>query len=83
MPSWVIISQTVTAGGDPAQFHVDAIHEHEREVFLIAALRITGPDDNEMPRRLVGLGDTRARARVALDDAFTRYDSSYRLVPSR
>lgn len=83
MPTWVKIAPMMTAGGDPQQFFKDAIHEHEREVFIIGALRVSGGDDSAMPRRVVGMGPTREHARRSLEDALSRYDPTYRLVSSR
>jgi hypothetical protein len=83
MASWQVLSQTVTSSGDPQQFFVKPEDVSAIEMFVIAAVRVSGGNDARMPRRVIGTGHTRASARRSLDETLSGYDSSYRLVPSR
>lgn len=85
MATWVKLGQTITATGEPNQFFTGPSNSAYPggEVFLVAALRVSGGADGTMPRRLIGMGVTREAAGRSLDDAFSRYDPTYRLIPSR
>lgn len=76
MCDWVV--KGLNAGGDPEQYH-DA---DGNELFLLTALRVSGPSDDKMPRRVIGTGSTRDAARRSLGRALSRYDRTYWVVPS-
>ena len=75
---WKVMSQTVTASGDPQQF----FNEAGEEVFLIAYEREGGGGDSSIPRRVVGTDPVkRAAARLSANRAIRRYDRSPEVLP--
>lgn len=83
--NWKILSQTVTAGGDPREFMVGEFDGlGEERMFVIAAERMGGPDDTTgMPRRCMGTGSDRASARRSLEATIKACDPMGRIVPAR
>lgn len=81
---WKILSQTVTAGGDPREFIVgDTQAMSDKKLFIIGAERTGGPSDSRMPRRALGTGTDRASARRSLQATIIGYDPSYQLISAR
>lgn len=82
MPDWYVLSQTVTAKGEPREFatfgELEMVRQH-----AIAAERSKGGSDDRIPRRALGIGVTRAHARRSLVEIISAYDPSYRLLPPR
>ena len=82
MADWLVLSQTVTAGGFAHDFGVDMGGTLEK-LHIIAAERQGGGDDTVIPRRAAGLGADAQEARADLDETVSRYDPSGRVVFSR
>jgi hypothetical protein len=76
MPDWMVYGNLATAGNEPVRFH----DEHGKEVFAYGYIRISGPGDATMPRRVIGTGDTRASAATSAVRALRRHDSTYHVV---
>lgn len=77
MAEW--IRTFATATGDPMQ----CWDLNGEELFAIVFIRLTGGDDEKMPRRVIGTGRTRADAQASADHALSRYDDRHRVVPAR
>jgi hypothetical protein len=85
MSEWVVMSQTVTAGGHPREFAIGTLYtdggtwigpEYSRVWHVVAAERQGGPKDDVVPRRAMGIGEDRACARRSLEGIVSRHDPS-------
>jgi len=78
MYSWTKLSQTMDQHGNPRQFF-----NAEGELFIICLQRVTGPSDDTIPRRVVGMGATRALAVANVVESMRAYDSSGTIMDAR
>jgi hypothetical protein len=77
MCRWYRVEETETAGGDPTVWALG----NGGTLFMEAYVRISGPSDLLLPRRVVATGPTRASARASAVRALSRYDDTYQVVP--
>ena len=71
------MTDMVEHNNSPRQFF-----DADGEVFLYGLRRVGGPADTTMPRRIVGVGPSRASAYASAVAAMRAYDPAYRVNPS-
>jgi hypothetical protein len=82
MCDWYRVSETETAGGHPTQWaSLDEEGRGVTGIYLVGFVRVSGPDDRKMPRRVFFVGARRAQTQASALHALRRYDPMYRIVP--
>lgn len=79
---WQVLTQTVTGGKkeDPREFGVESHFFGQDRIFIIAAERVGGGNDDRVPRRALGIGTDRASAARSLHACVSRYDNVVHIV---
>lgn len=82
MCNWYRVAETETAGGHPTQWASDDEAGRGLEgIFLMAFVRVSGPADTVMPRRVFAVGARRAQTQASAIRTLRHYDPSYHIVP--
>lgn len=76
MPDWYRVKETETTTAQPTQWHM----ENGEKTFMVQYVRVSGPSDRKLPRRLVAMGPTRQRAFASARRVLRRYDPMYQLI---